>query len=139
MKPSIRKPIPAGAAPAVGVALTLGKRMIARSASLILCVLLVGCATATKIVMLSPTDPALMTKLELAREDWRSISQLASKETGWVMLYVAKISSDTVEVHFKRPNDRLSDQGGPVRRYQKKDGSWLLTDYHSEWVVHLVI
>lgn len=55
------------------------------------------------------------------------------------MLCVAKVSCDTVEIHFKRPDDRFSDRGGPVRRYQKKNGAWRLIDYLSEWAVRLEI
>jgi hypothetical protein len=107
--------------------------------SLLFCIALLGCATAPKVVMLSPSDPTLSKKLELVGDDWRSIEQLAARESGWVMLHVARVSFDTVEIHFKRPDDRLNDRGGPVRRYQKKEGAWRLTDYLSEWAVHLVI
>jgi hypothetical protein len=113
--------------------------MSTRFIPLLLCAVLFGCASAPKVMMLSPADPALSTKLRLAGDDWRSIEQLAFKESGWVMLHVAKISTDTVEIHFKRPDDRLGERGGPVRRYQKKDGLWRLTDYLSEWAVHLDI
>lgn len=71
-----------------------------------------------------PTDPALISKLGITQEDWLAIQRLSSERADYIVVDFEKISSEGVEVSFKSRSDTNNDQGGPVDRYEKKNGSW---------------
>ncbi len=110
--------------------------MNARLGSLLLCVLLAGCSWFRNVNFIDPADPALTKKLGITEQDWVDLRQLATEMTGYVLNAVGKAEPDVIEIEFKKPADRLGDQGGPIARYEKKAGVWKRQeDFNGVWEV----
>ena len=102
---------------------------------LFLGLLLVGCV-GQQIQFVDAADPALPTKLGISEQDWSQIKQLASSQKGFVLKDAGKVSSNVIEVEFRKPEDARNDQGGPTKRYERKGGGWIeQSNFYGYWAV----
>ena len=100
-----------------------------------MCLLLVGCLP-RNIDFIDPADPALTKKLAITEQDWSTLKQLSAEMRGFVPKDVGRESPDVIAIEFKKPDDHLNDQGGPIVFYEKKDGTWTRQrDSVGDWVV----
>jgi hypothetical protein len=67
---------------------------------------------------------ASATKLGITEQDWRDIQQLALRQKDLVIKDARKVSPDVIEVELKKSDDIHGEQGGPIERFEKKDGHW---------------
>jgi hypothetical protein len=94
----------------------------AQGVFLFLCLLFVGCGR--QINYFDPADSQLSTKLGIGEKDLDAIRQLSSKEKGFAIMGVGRAGENVIEVEFKKIDDLQEDKGGPVNRYETKDGIW---------------
>ncbi len=79
-------------------------------------------------------DPAVASKLGITEQDWRDIRQLASQQKDLVIKDAGKVSPDVVEVELKKSDDIQGEQGGPLERFEKKDGQWKVqAGFSGDW------
>jgi hypothetical protein len=75
-----------------------------------------------------------LTKIKLSEQDWLQIKQLASARKEFVFLDVRKVAADVIEIRFKKPDDPRNDQGGPLARFEKHEGQWIMdTNFNGDW------
>ena len=77
---------------------------------------------------------ASATRLGITEQDWRDIRQLASRQKDLVIKDARKVSPDVIGVELKNSDDIQGEQGGPIERYEKKEGRWRVdSDFSGDW------
>jgi len=104
-----------------------------RVASLMCCLSFVGCG-GQEVQFVDAADPAVASKLDITEQDWRDIRQLASQQKDLVIKDAGKVSPDVVEVELKKPDDVQGEHGGPLERFERRDGHWRVqAGFSGDW------
>jgi len=108
--------------------------MNTRIVALFFCLLLVGCgADVEQVQFIDVADPTLAAKLGISDQDWLDIKLLAAQRKEFVIKDVGRVVPVVIEVEFKKPDDTRNDQGGPVSRFEKKEGRWIAQSNFDGW------
>jgi hypothetical protein len=107
--------------------------MSVRVASLLCCLLFAGCG-GHEVQFVDAADPTVASKLGITEQDWRDIRQVASQQKDLVIKDARKVSPDVIEVELRKSDDIQGEHGGPLERFERKDGHWMVqAGFSGDW------